>query len=110
MSSMQEQVLVIQPFIRFGQHQAKTDTDKDLMLQESLALVQTLDWKIVDHLTVGLSSFQRKHLFGRGKIEMLRDRVAGDDKITSIFISLYQLSVTQRLELEKVFSVPVIDR
>ena len=69
-STMQEQVLVIQPFIRFGQL-AKADTDKDLMLNESIALVQTLNWKIVDHLTVGLSSFQKKQLFGRGKIKML---------------------------------------
>lgn len=80
------------------------------MLQESIALVQTLNWKIVDHLTIGLSSFQKKQLFGSGKIKLLEEKIANNSKITSIFISLYQLTITQRLELEKVFSVPVIDR
>ena len=109
LSSMQEQVLVIQPFIRYGQL-AKTDTSPQLMLEESVALVKTLNWKVVDHMIVGLSSFQKKQLFGSGKLKMLEEKIASDMKITSIFISLYQLTVTQRLELEKTFSVPVIDR
>ena len=73
-------------------------------------LVKTLNWKVVDHMIVGLSSFQKKQLFGSGKLKMLEEKIASDMKITSIFISLYQLTVTQRLELEKTFSVPVIDR
>ena len=109
LSSMQEQVLVIQPFIRHGQL-AKTDTSPQLMLEESVALVKTLNWKVVDHMIVGLSSFQKKQLFGSGKLKMLEEKIASDMKITSIYISLYQLTVTQRLELEKTFSVPVIDR
>ena len=53
---------------------------------------------------LGLDFFLKKPLFGTGKLEVLRE------KITSVFISLYQLTVTQRLELERLFSVPVIDR
>ena len=108
-STMQEQVLVIQPFVRFGS-MVKTDTNHDLMLAESIALVKTLNWKVADHMVVGLSSFQKKKLFGSGKLKLLEEKVANNVKITSIFISLYQLTITQRLELEKVFSVPVIDR
>ena len=107
--SMQQQVLVIQPFIRFG-GKVKADTNQDLMLAESVALVETLDWVVVDHLTVGLSSFLKKHLFGTGKLELLKEKISTNTKITSVFISLYQLTVTQRLELERLFSVPVIDR
>ena len=107
--SMQQQVLVIQPFIRFG-GKVKADTNQDLMLAESVALVETLDWVVVDHLTVGLNSFQKKHLFGSGKLEVLKEKISTNSKITSVFISLYQLTVTQRLELERLFSVPVIDR
>ena len=106
--SMQQQVLVIQPFIRFG-GKVKADTSHDLMLAESVALVETLDWVVVDHLTIGLSSFLKNHLFGSGKLELLRE-ISTNTKITSVFISLYQLTVTQRLELERLFSVPVIDR
>ena len=108
-SSMQQQVLVIQPFIRYGQ-MAKSDTNHQLMLEESLALVRTLNWKVVDHIIVGLASFQKKHLFGTGKLKMLEEKISSDHKITSVFISLYQLTITQRLELEKLFCVPVIDR
>ena len=107
--SMKQQVLVIQPFIRFGQ-KVKTDTNKELMLAESVALVQTLDWVVVDHITIGLNSFQKKHLFGSGKLQLLEEKISTNTKITSVFISLYQLTVTQRLELERLFSVPVIDR
>ena len=61
-------------------------------------------------MVIGLSSFHKKQLFGSGKLKLLEEKVANNMKITSIFISLYQLTITQRLELEKVFSVPVIDR
>ena len=107
--SMKQQVLVIQPFIRYG-GQGKAATNHELMLAESVALVETLDWVVVDHLTVGLSSFLKKHLFGSGKLNLLKEKISTNTKITSVFISLYQLTVTQRLELERLFSVPVIDR
>ena len=107
--SMQQQVLVIQPFIRYGDN-VKADTTQQLMLAESVALVRTLDWAVVDTLTVGLNSFQKKHLFGSGKLRLLEEKISSNTKITSVFISLYQLTVTQRLELERLFSVPVIDR
>ena len=96
-------------FFRFG-GKMKTDTSQELMLAESVALVETLDWVVVDHLTVGLNSFLKKHLFGTGKLELLKEKISTNTKITSVFISLYQLTVTQRLELERLFSVPVIDR
>merc|ERR1719342_295407 len=80
------------------------------MLAESVALVETLAWIVVDTLTVGLNSFQKKHLFGAGKLRLLEEKISSNTKITSVFISLYQLTVTQRLELERLFSVPVIDR
>ena len=107
--SMQQQVLVIQPFIRFGE-KMKADTSHELMLAESVALVRTLDWAVVDTLTVGLNSFQKKHLFGTGKLRLLEEKISTNTKITSVFISLYQLTITQRMELERLFSVPVIDR
>ena len=78
--SMQQQVLVIQPFIRFG-GKVKADTNHELMLAESVALVETLDWVVVDHLTIGLSSFLKKHLFGTGKLELLRENISANIRI-----------------------------
>jgi len=43
-STMVHQVLVIQPFIRYGVA-AKKNTNHKLMLEESMALVRTLGWK-----------------------------------------------------------------
>ena len=83
--SMKQQVLVIQPFIRYG-GQVKADTNHELMLAESVALVETLDWVVVDHLTVGLSSFLKKHLFGTGKLNLLKEKISTNTKITSVFI------------------------
>ena len=63
-------------FFRYG-GKAKADTSHELMLAESVALVETLYWVVVDHLTVGLNSFLKKHLFGTGKLELLRQFETG---------------------------------
>ena len=103
------QVLVIQPFIRTGPQQQVTAT-RQLMLDESVALAETLDWKVVDTVSLGLSSFKKKYLFGSGNLEMLREKVAANQSITAVFVSLYQLTAVQRLQFESLFQVPVIDR
>jgi len=103
------QVLLIQPFIRYGKY-IKSDTNADLMLAESLALVETLNWKVVETIKIGLESFKKKHLFGTGNLELLENKVITEDRITAVFISLYQLTPQQRIQLEHMFKVPVIDR
>ena len=108
-SSMAHQVFVIQPFLRFGVA-SKKDTNQQLMLEESIALVNTLGWKVVDHTCVGLNSFIKPFLFGSGKLVDIESIISTNEKITAVFISMYQLTTTQRLELEKRFMVPVIDR
>jgi len=108
-TTMSHQVLIIQPFIRHG-IRSKKDTNPKLMLQESTALVETLGWKVVDSLTIGLPAFNKPLLFGSGKRAEVNDLVNTNLKITAVFVSLYQLTVPQRLELEKLFTVPVIDR
>jgi len=108
-AAMAHQVLIIQPFIRLGQHR-KQNTNPELMLAESRALAATLEWRVVDTVTIGLNSYKKKHLFGSGNLEMLRARVAANPKVTAVFVSLYQLTPVQRLELEATVEVPVIDR
>jgi len=109
MSNMGHQVMVIQPFIRYGQD-SKKDTNHQLMLEESLALVRTLGWKVVNHKCIGLASFKKPFLFGSGMLRELEEMVDYNQKITAVFVSMYQLTVPQRLELERLFDVPVIDR
>ena len=80
------------------------------MLAESKALVETLNWRVVDTVMVGLNSHKKKELFTAGKIAEIQALVAKDLRITAVFLSLYQLTATQRISLENHFQVPVIDR
>lgn len=106
------QVLVIQPFRRIKNHEILKNqtTDPNLMLQESLALIRTINWKIVDAITLGLHSTKEKELFRAGKLQELQSKVSNDERISCIFISLYMLSYTQRIALQSQFNVPVVDR
>jgi len=107
--TMAHQVLVIVPYVKSGA-QRKVETNSTLMVSEAEALVRTLEWKVVDSVAIGLSSFKKKYLFGTGNLERLRALVIGNDMITAVFLSLYQLTAAQRLQLEALFEVPVIDR
>ena len=80
------------------------------MLAESRALVETLDWKVVDSIKIGLNSFKKKYLFGHGNLFKLEEKVASEERITAVFVSLYKLTPTQRTQFETMFQVPVIDR
>jgi 50S ribosomal subunit-associated GTPase HflX len=89
---------------------AKKDTTPALMMEESIALVKTLNWKIVEPLLIGLPNLERKYLFPAEVLDALAERVQKDLRITAVFVSLYQLRPSQRVELEERLRVPVIDR
>ncbi len=89
---------------------AKKDTTPSLMMEESIALVKTLNWKIVEPLLIGLPNLERKYLFPAEVLDALAERVQKDLRITAVFVSLYQLRPSQRVELEERLRVPVIDR
>jgi len=100
------QVIILQPFLRTG----NSETTKELMLDESKALIETLNWKVVNSMCIGLSSFKKAELFGSGKLAEIQELISNDPRITAVFLSLYQLTTTQRILLENRFSIPVIDR
>jgi len=80
--SMAHQVLVLLPFVKSGAEK-KLETNSSLMLAEAEALVRTLEWKVVDSVAIGLSSFKKKYLFGTGNLERLRGIVLGNERITA---------------------------
>jgi len=106
-SDAQPQILLIQPFIR---ERGTPINDSQLMLEESIALVKTLEWKIVNTMLIGLNSTIAKELFKQGKMEEIKGMINGDQRISAVFISVYSLSFTQRLALEEKLAVPVIDK
>ncbi|XP_037922376.1 putative GTP-binding protein 6 [Hermetia illucens] len=112
-TQVEQSVLVIQPYIKWGPK--KSATDPDLQLQEAIALVNSLpNWSVEESLKVPLESLGKKALFGSGKLQELKDLVrkirSSGRKLTSIFISKGTLSFAQKQFLEYEFGLPVMDR
>ena len=45
-------------------------------------------WRTVDKLAVPLESTEKKQLFGKGKLEGLRETISRNLKISAVFISV----------------------
>ncbi|XP_059489406.1 putative GTP-binding protein 6 [Neocloeon triangulifer] len=105
-----KQLLVLQPYVKWGPKK-KTNTTPDLQLEEAAALVSTLHrWSVVDQKVVPLENIDKRKIFGKGKLEELKQLVRRNKEITGVFISHQFLKMHQKIELEKVFRVPVYDR
>ncbi|CAB3367827.1 Hypothetical predicted protein [Cloeon dipterum] len=103
-------LLVLQPYVKWGP-QKKINTKADLELEEATALVSTLaSWSVVGQMVVPLESIEKKKVFGKGKLEELKQLVRKNKKINGVFISLKYLTLSQKRELETLFRVPVFDR
>lgn len=106
-------VLVIQPYVKWGPK--KTITKPELLLQESEALVKSLPkWTVEHSIKVPLESLDKRSVFGSGKLEELKTMVkqmkASGKLITCIFISKGTLTGQQKRNLEQHFGIPVMDR
>lgn len=67
----EENVLVIQPYIKFGPN--KSNVPPGVRLQEAEDLIRSLDaWNVVESITVPLPAIQRNVVFGTGKMEELK--------------------------------------
>lgn len=66
----EENVLVIQPYIKWGPK--KPTVSPDIKLQETEDLIRSLDtWNISKSIKVPLVTFDKRTFFGRGKIDEL---------------------------------------
>lgn len=104
------QVLVIQPYVKWG---AKKDraTTPEIKLDESVSLVRTLsDWRVVDTMKVGLTSYRKHAFFGPGNLDTIAAKIRQDKRISAVFISSNTLKPIQHQNLENHFKVPVYDR
>lgn len=67
----QHNVLVIQPYVKWGPN--KSVTTPELKLQEAEALVRSIPtWTIQQSLKVPLESLNKKWIFGKGKMEEIK--------------------------------------
>lgn len=67
----EQNVLIIQPYIKWGPK--KSDVSPDIKLQEAEDLIRSLDtWHITESIKVPLLGFGKKTFFGRGKLDELK--------------------------------------
>lgn len=109
----QQNVFLIQPYIKWGPK--KLSVKPEHQLAEAESLVRTLPkWNIEISIKVPVEKMDKSTLFGSGKLEELRlmiqkSRDSGKH-ITCVFISKGKLTFVQKSILEDLFNVPVMDR
>lgn len=70
----EENILVLQPYIKWGPQ--KSNISPDIKLQEAEDLIRSLDaWKITESIKVPLVGFAKRTFFGRGKIDQLKQLI-----------------------------------
>lgn len=103
-------VLVIQPYIKWGPDKVKVTTPK-LQLEEAVALVNTLPyWTVVHKMFAPLLTFKRKYLLGSGSLDTLKQYLHQHSSITAVFISLNGMKHFQTKALRKELGVEIFDR
>lgn len=111
-----QQVLVIQPCYHTTSANARQFTTEDLMMAETLGLVKTLGWKVVDGIILKIQTDDDSNkLLGTGQLERIRDNISDLEAkkglfISSVFISTYRMSSKNRVSAEEILEKPVIDR
>uniref|UniRef100_A0A1I8PS55 Hflx-type G domain-containing protein n=1 Tax=Stomoxys calcitrans TaxID=35570 RepID=A0A1I8PS55_STOCA len=117
-TSQPQNVLVIQPYVKWGVKRATNITPED-QIQEAEALVHSIaNWRVAMSIKVPLESLERKTLFGKGKMEELKSVVNelrqvkshNQKPLTCIFVSKGTLSFAQKNLLESTFGLPIMDR
>ncbi|XP_065361177.1 putative GTP-binding protein 6 [Calliphora vicina] len=117
-STQPQNVLVIQPYVKWGPKRA-TITTPDDQLDEAKALIHSIaNWNVALVIKVPLETLDRKALFGKGKMEEIRNLVQelrqakshNQQPLTCIFVSKGSLSFAQKALLEGTFHLPVMDR
>lgn len=80
----EQNVLIIQPYIKWGPR--KSTVKPDVKLREAEALIKSLDtWSIQKSMKVGLLTLHEVSFFGRGKIaeivEMLQEHAKTGNRV-----------------------------
>lgn len=77
-------------------------------LSEAVGLAEAIDLIVVESLIVSVPSPRPATLFGSGKVEMLKERIAAHD--AALVIIDHPVSPIQQRNLERAWNVKVLDR
>ena len=107
-----QQVIVVQPWYHHTHPNFKTNTNEDLMMAESIGLVKTMGWTMVDGVTITIREASKKNFLGEGQVDRLRQLVAQHESkegvaVTALFLSAYRLNARQRSNIESILGIPV---
>ncbi|PIK38518.1 putative GTP-binding protein 6-like, partial [Apostichopus japonicus] len=102
-------VFVLQPHIKSGPRKGSSWNPK-LQLDESISLVRTLKWTILDSAVYSTTQPGKKTIFGKGTYGNITERLADVPGLTAVFISLDRLNSIQQKELEDCWKVAIYDR
>ncbi|RWS27215.1 putative GTP-binding protein 6-like protein [Leptotrombidium deliense] len=101
-------VFVVQPRVKYGPE--RFAFDRDYLLQETIALIETLpNWKVCGFSVVPTIGLKKKALFGSGNLEKLRAEIFNSN-CNTVVLSTDLLTAMQQSFLEECLAVPVCDR
>ncbi|KAL5275298.1 GTPBP6 family protein [Megaselia abdita] len=112
-SIIEQRVLVIQPFVKWGPN--KKVTKPELQIQEAESLIHSIEnWIAVQSIKVPLQSLSKKTVFGKGKLDEIKSIISGTKAkgkpFTSIFISVGILTFAQKQFLTHELKLLILDR
>ncbi|KAK3775596.1 hypothetical protein RRG08_020784 [Elysia crispata] len=103
-------VLVIQPDIKTGSRRYVMTT-KELKLEETCALVQTLsNWKVVEKRIVRTEQDRKSNVFGSGNFASLIRDIRSKSTISAVVVGIDRLTGLQVSRLQSAWGLPVYDR
>lgn len=96
---LDKRVFVLQLRMQF-KSKARQSTTPELQLAESISLVQTLNWKVIDSVIIGAKHASSREIFGSGNQEMLFKRIAASGA-NCLFVVIDRLTNSQVDALSK---------
>ncbi|GFR90766.1 GTPase HflX [Elysia marginata] len=103
-------VLVIQPDIKTGSRRYAMTT-RELKLEETCALVQTLNnWKVVEKRIVRTEQDRKINVFGSGNFKALIREIRSKSTISAVVVGIDRLTGLQVSRLQSAWGLPVFDR
>ncbi|MGV8838746.1 MAG: GTPase HflX [Bauldia sp.] len=104
--------LVFVPYLRGSEHAGATDIDPvrplEGRVEEAVGLAAAISLDVLEGAAVPLSAYRPATLFGSGKVDEIKGRVAADE--VGLVVVDHVLSPVQQRNLEKEWKTKVIDR
>ncbi|TRY60929.1 hypothetical protein TCAL_02136 [Tigriopus californicus] len=106
-----EHLFVVQPlFYHDPTLHASLNSQGQCKLDETLALVRTLEWQVYGHTLAEQTSALGDNLLSFDNIQRVKTALAKLPAVSAVLVSTYNLSQSQRHVLEEEFGLPVLDR